>query len=95
MTEFFYDNEVCNRFVRDMEAAGFRVEHYRGRMFWEGPAVRTTEDYDEDDIVRATEVPLQRDDMGLGAIRYPRRGGKLVKPADVSEELDKLTARGL
>lgn len=97
MTEkFFYDNNTCNQFVRDMENAGFTVEHYRGRFFWEGPAVRTTDDYDEDDIVRATEVPLQRDDMGRGAIRYPRRGGKRIEPADASGELAKIdTALGV
>lgn len=88
MSKLFYDNDVCNQFVRDMENAGFTVEHYRGRMFWEGPAVRTTRDYDEDDIVRATEVRLQRDDMGLGAIRYPHQRGKLVKTREVFGETE-------
>lgn len=71
-----YDSKDCNQFVEDMEAAGFEVEHYRGRFYWEGPAVRCDRDSYQD-VIRATKVRLQEDDMGLGAIVYPQRSGKL------------------
>lgn len=66
-----YDNEEGNRFVRDMEKAGHVVYHYRGRFFWEGPAVNVDRD-GRDDVARATKVKLQQDDMGLGLVVYPR-----------------------
>ncbi len=72
-----YDNAVCNQFVTDMEQAGFDVEHYHGRFFWEGPAVRCERE-DEQDVIRATKVRLQSDSMGLGTIFYPVRSGKLL-----------------
>lgn len=73
-----YDNEICNQFVDDMEAAGYDVEHYRGRSFWTGPAVRATERDREQDIIRATKVRLQSDSMGLGSIWYPVCSGRAL-----------------
>ncbi len=75
-----YDNEHCNQFVRDMEDAGYEVEHYRGRFFWEGPACRTVDgEVTAHDIIRATRVSLQQDDMGLGSIHYPVARGKRLE----------------
>jgi len=63
-----YTNKDCVKFVKNMEKAGLTVEHYRGRSFWQGPAVRV------DSIQEAlseTKVKCQWDNMGLGFIVYP------------------------
>lgn len=73
-----YDNKQCNKFVADMED-DFPIEHYRGRNFWQGPAVRTTEEYDLSDILARTTVKCQWDQMGKsGHIVYPVQSGELV-----------------
>ena len=73
-----YDNKTCNTFVSDMEAAGFAVEHYRGRYFWEGPAVRAKNFDEAQDVIRATKIKLQSDSMGHSSIWYPKQSGRLV-----------------
>jgi hypothetical protein len=77
-----YDSDICNRFVREMTEAGIPVRHYRGRNFWSGPAAVTNHDEGlyEQDIIRATEVKLQRDNMGLDWILYPVASGNLINP---------------
>jgi hypothetical protein len=67
-----YAHPLHRQFVRECRAAGYEVHHYRGRNFWEGPAVCTD---DADDVVRATGVPVQKDNMGLGYVVYPRAYG--------------------
>ena len=57
------------QFVKDMQNAGLEVEHYRGRFYWEGPAVRVD---DLQDAMSETKVRLQWDSMGRGYIVYPR-----------------------
>lgn len=64
-----YTNPDCVQFVADMEAAGLDVEHYHGRFFWEGPAVRVD---DLQDAMRETKVRVQYDNMGRGWIVYPK-----------------------
>lgn len=64
-----YENENYQQFVEDMEEAGFEVEHYRGRYFYEGPAVRTAE---LQDVMGETAVKVQWDQMGRGYIVYPK-----------------------
>lgn len=76
-----YDNDTCNKFVEECENAGFEVEHYRGRFYWTGPAVRC-ENSDYQTLVRATSMELQHDSMGLGMIVYPVRSGKLMEEAE-------------
>lgn len=69
-----YASKDCNKFVKDMERAGLKVEHYRGRNFWEGPAARVN---DLQDALSETKIRCQWDQMGLGFIVYPRDvGGK-------------------
>ena len=75
-----YDNEACNKFVRDMTKAGYDVRHYRGRWFWEGPAVAVDSPQDGQSVIRATRVMLQSDALGLGVIYYPVASGKEVAP---------------
>lgn len=56
------------RFIEDMYTAGLEVEHYRGRCFWNGPAVRVDE---LQEALSNTKVPCRYDSMGLGFIVYP------------------------
>lgn len=75
-----WDNDKCNEFARDMEELGLDVEHYHGRFSWEGPAVRIggrRNDFDLQDVIRATKVKVQTDQMGLGLIVYPVASGRL------------------
>ena len=64
-----YTKKHYRRFVQDMNQAGFDVEHYEGRFFWSGPAVRTD---DLQQTLRATKVSCQWDNMGLSYIVYPK-----------------------
>ena len=64
-----YSNKDCVRFVKDMEKAGLKVEHYRGRNFWVGPAVRVDA---QQDVLSETKVKCQWDNMGKGWIVYPK-----------------------
>jgi hypothetical protein len=75
MTRLKYNNRHCNQFVKDMEAAGLDVEHYQGRSFWEGPAVRVE---DIQDALCETKIKCQHDNMGKGFIVYPVVSGKLL-----------------
>jgi hypothetical protein len=59
-------------FVDDMEEAVLEVRHYRGRFFWEGPAVVVD---DLQDALGSTEVRCQWDNMGMGWVVYPREHG--------------------
>jgi hypothetical protein len=68
-----YENPNYAQFAEDMTRVGYRVFHYGGRWGWEGPAVCTSREdgITEQDIYRATAVPLQRDNMGLDLVLYP------------------------
>jgi hypothetical protein len=61
------------RFVKDMEKAG--IEHrdeYHGRFYYVGPTVDCKDMDAVEDVIRATKVRLNRDQLGLGYIVYPR-----------------------
>jgi hypothetical protein len=77
LSKLTYDSINANRFVKDMTTAGFVVQHYCGRFFWKGPAV-VCDTAAYDDVVRATGVRLQRDQMGLGYLVYPRAPAELL-----------------
>jgi len=64
-----YDSPTFERFVRECREAGLEVEHYEGRFFYTGPAVRTK---DVQEVIRATRVKVQWDNLGLGYIVYPK-----------------------
>jgi len=70
MTTTRYMQASYQRFTVDMEAAGLHPYHYRGRFYFEGPAVNVD---DLQDAIRATSVSVQWDHMGLGFVVYPRR----------------------
>ncbi|MDP3702900.1 MAG: hypothetical protein Q8R78_00705 [Candidatus Omnitrophota bacterium] len=57
-------------FREEMEAAGYEVQEYRGRNYYNGPAVTISRDQLQD-IIRATTVRLQSDALGKGLIVYP------------------------
>lgn len=59
-----------DRFRHDLEAAGYEVTQYRGRNFYDGPAVRVGK-AEWQDVVRATTVRIQTDELGLGWMIYP------------------------
>jgi hypothetical protein len=61
------------QFVQDMEDAGFEVSDYHGRFYWHGPAVSCDRD-EHQEVIRATSVRLQHDQLGLGVIVYPVNG---------------------
>ena len=56
------------KFREECEAAGLDVQHYRGRFFYEGPAVATDS---LETVFRATKIDCQWDQLGLGWIVYP------------------------
>jgi hypothetical protein len=56
-------------FASEMRAAGLQVRRYRGRFYWEGPAVVVD---DLQDALGVTTVHCQWDQMGLGWVVYPR-----------------------
>lgn len=68
-----YTNQTVLQFVEDMRSAGYDVEHYHGRFYWQGPAVRTDEAGTPSlqDVIRATTIPVQWDNMGYDWIVYP------------------------
>lgn len=63
-----YTSEDCVRFVEWAKDNGYEPYHYRGRFYWEGPAVNL------DSIGDAVNVPVrfQTDSMGLGVVIYPQ-----------------------
>ena len=70
---YTYDDPRYLKFVEDMRENGIPVQHYNGRWYYSGPAAVTNrhEDIDLQDIMRATQVRLQTDSMGLETIVYP------------------------
>lgn len=76
--ELIYNNQTCNLFVKECEDAGYEVEHYHGRFCWEGPAVRVESTTEYHDLIRATTMDLQSDNLGLDMIVYPVITGKLI-----------------
>ena len=71
--ELEQEPERYRRFREDMEQAGYEVREYAGRYFYRGPAVTTSRDagVTMQDVIRATEVRLQWDNLGLDWIVYP------------------------
>ena len=71
------DEDIYEQFVKDMERAGIEYDgEYNGRFFYHGPAVRTNEKGFPtlQDVIRATKVELQWDNLGeLDFIIYPRK----------------------
>lgn len=61
------------KFKRDMIRAGFEPETYRGRFFYKGYAV-VCGDEQFQEVLAATKVKLQWDQMGKGLVVYPKVG---------------------
>ncbi len=64
------DNRAFRLFVQEVEDFGFEVRPYKGRNFYDGPAV-TCERHEVQDLIRATSMSILTDDMGMGKILYP------------------------
>ena len=83
-----FENDAADhvQFVKDMEEAGLKVRHYRGRWYWEGPAVVVE---DLQDALGATKVRCQWDNLARDWIVYPKAYGaaRRIGDEDESEEL--------
>ncbi len=64
-----YNSNKYEKFRRECEEVGFDVWHYRGRYFYEGPAVSV---HDIQDVIRATTVKVTWDNLGLDYVVYPK-----------------------
>lgn len=77
-----YKQESYRRFCLAMDCNGVPWQDYKGRNFYHGPAVTTSDvkkkfDLEDDNeakqyIIRCTRQSLQWDNFGLGWILYPR-----------------------
>ena len=68
-------SERYQQFVKDIEEHGFEWIMYKGRFFYEGPAVMSDEQSNMknmQEIIRATKVQCQWDNLGLDYIVYPK-----------------------
>jgi hypothetical protein len=63
-------NERHQQFTADMEAAGYEVRPYRGRDFYDGPAV-IVEPNRLQDVIRAASIRVQWDNLGHDIVVYP------------------------
>ena len=76
-----YDNDVCNKFVEDMKAEGFKPYHYEGRYGTTFPAVEA--ELDDFDYLRGiTDVVLQFDRSDINKdniVVFPGTSGKLIE----------------
>lgn len=65
------ENARYATFRHDMDRAGYCVKEYNGKNFYTGPAVFVEAD-DLQEVIRATTVRLQTDQMGKsGIVVYP------------------------
>jgi hypothetical protein len=62
-------NNKFARFIKEMEEQGEKVYFYKGRNYYEGPAVNCE---DVSDIMSRTSVKCQYDSKGLEWIVYPK-----------------------
>ncbi len=82
-----YNNLDCNQFVLDMKKAGFEIEHYYGRLLYEGPAVRVSLN-NAFRVTRATEIDTQLYEESDGSMMvYPVRNGNYTEARRKNEKL--------
>jgi hypothetical protein len=67
-------DDIC-KFMKDMKRAGLKIEYYKGRFFWHGPAVITD---DIQNVMSNTKVRCQYDSMGFDFVVYPKVSLKLI-----------------
>ncbi len=87
MSEAKTEPKAYVQFRADMQEAGFDVREYRGRFYYEGPAVETDRENGPclQEIQRATRVKVQYDNLGLDLIVYPT---KTMLPARAESDND-------
>jgi hypothetical protein len=67
------ESKTQQEFREDMEEAGYEHEFYYGRFYYKGWAVRAENFNDLQNIIRATDIYLQWDQLGKdGYIVYPQ-----------------------
>ena len=69
----YMTNDDFRKFVREMRAASFMLQHYNGRFFYQGPAAVVTA---VQDGLRVASMPLQWDSYGLNYLVYPKVPGQ-------------------
>ncbi len=81
--------KMQRKFLRDMNVAGIKVRMYNGRFFYHGYAAETSRDdrIDMQDVMSATKVKLQTDNMGLDYVLYPRIGVPDVDTGELKEKM--------
>ena len=57
------------KFMEDMKRVGLKMRFYQGPFHWSGPAVVVS---DLQEVLAATRVNCQWDNLGLDYIVYPR-----------------------
>ena len=66
------ENDTQRQFREDMEEARFDVQFYRGRWFYRGWSVKAKDFRELQDIIRATRIYLQWEELGkTGFIIWP------------------------
>lgn len=69
--EFGEITDTQEQFKEDMQTAGYKVRTYRGRYFYRGYAAEVPHS-ELQRAIRATEIELQWDELGLDLIVHPR-----------------------
>jgi hypothetical protein len=67
-----WDDDNYNRFAKQLESAGYEVVKYEGRGYYRGPAGRCDSERTMGQVLAITTVPCRWDNLGKGAIVYPR-----------------------
>jgi hypothetical protein len=69
-----YTKAAALQFVEDAEDAGYEVEHYEGRAYWEGPSIEVDSLFELQRALAQISVPCQWDSMGkTGYVLYPHQ----------------------
>ncbi len=72
LREIFAEVPDYIQFIDDMEEAGLPVQEYHGRWHYWGPASSCDH---FSDVMAATQVKCDMDNLGLGYIVHPRSPG--------------------
>jgi hypothetical protein len=60
------------KFILDIERAGFEWKHHVGCLYWQGPGVEVSDQSQAEEVQRLTGVTLVCEHLGLGWIVHPR-----------------------
>jgi hypothetical protein len=66
------ESDIQKKFRKSMEKNNRDIVFYYGKWFYKGWAIRIDTIAELQDVIRATRVKLQYDQLGLGYIVYPQ-----------------------